>query len=68
MRPLRAARRRLVSDVDMMEFQRDRVQYDLRLERDAYRCSITVEARLFHKREVARLESVAQAIVQKGGA
>jgi hypothetical protein len=68
LRPLRTSQRRLASDVDMLEFQRDRVQYDLRLERDAYRCSITVEARLFHKGEVARLEAVAQAIMQKGGA
>jgi hypothetical protein len=42
--------------LEMLEFQRERIEYQLRLERDAYRCSVTVEARLSHRYEVERLE------------
>lgn len=53
------------ADVSMLEFRREQVEYELRLERDAYRCSITVAARLFHRSEVVRLESL---LIPKGGA
>jgi hypothetical protein len=42
--------------MEMLEFQRERIEYQLRLERDAYRCAVTVAARLSHRYEVERLE------------
>jgi len=61
-----ALKRGNVQEMDerqMLEFQRERMEYQLRLERDAYQCAVTVEARLAHRREVARLERM-----MKGGA
>jgi hypothetical protein len=52
------------AEVRMMDFRREQVEYELRLSRDAYRCAVTVEARISLRREAQRLEL----LLSKGGA
>ncbi len=56
LKPLQNVERQSDREVLMFEFRREQIAYELQLSRDAYRCAITVAARLFHKREIARLE------------
>lgn len=55
-RPFTLPNTRELDAIEMLEFQRERIDDQLRLERDAYRCAVTVAARLAHRYEVERLE------------
>ena len=65
---LRVGNVQQMDDAALVEFQREHVMYELRLERDAYRCAVGVAARLAHRREIIRLEALVKAFIQTGGA
>jgi hypothetical protein len=65
---LRVGNVQQMDDGALVEFQREHVMYELRLERDAYRCAVGVAARLAHRREIIRLEALVKAFIQTGGA